>query len=227
MDKILEEIIFNKDSDYREFQKKLLPGVENILGLRGPEAKKIAKKYANTDTGKIFLSRLPHSCYDENLVHGYMLGYIKADVNEMERYIKDFLPCVDNWAVCDSMVCNLKNFFKNPKDVSDFIFECLKSDEIYTVRFALVSLLSYYVNSEYIDRIFRETTEIKNDEYYVKMAIAWLYSVCLVKEYDKTVSIMKKRILDSWTHNKAIQKSIESFRITDVKKDYLRTLKMK
>lgn len=227
MNKILEEIILNKDDGFKNFHAKLVPNVNNILGLRGPKAKEIAKKYANTDIGNDFLSSLPHTYYDENLVHGYMLGFLKTDMETLHEHIENFLPYIDNWAVCDSMVCGLKKYFKNIDCVSDFIFGCLKSDKIYTVRFGVVSLLSYYVNDRYIDRIFIETLKIRTDEYYIKMAVAWLYSVCLVKEYKKTLPIIENKLLDKWTHNKSIQKAIESFRITKEQKDYLRTLKIK
>lgn len=227
MNKILEEIILNKDEDYKAFHSKLVPNVSNILGLRGPKAKEIAKKYANTDIGNDFLNSLPHTYYDENLVHGYMLGYLKADTDTLKKQIVDLLPYVDNWAVCDSMVCGLKKFFKDIDKVSDFIFSCLKSDKVYTVRFGVVSLLSYYINDKYIDRVIESTLKIKSEEYYIKMAIAWLYSVCLVKQYEKTLPIIESKLLDKWTHNKAIQKAIESFRITKEQKEYLRTLKIK
>ena len=227
MRKILDEIILNKDDSYRAFHEKLVPTINNILGLRGPKAKEIAKKYANTDTGNEFLNSLPHTYYDENLVHGYMLGYLNADTEALKSRIVDFLPYVDNWAVCDSMVCGLKRFFKDIDKVADFIFSCLKSDKIYTVRFGIVSLLSYYINDKYIDRVIESTVNINSEEYYIKMANAWLYSVMLVKKYEKTLSIIENKLLDRWTHNKAIQKSIESFRITNEQKDYLRTLRSK
>ena len=227
MNKILEEIILNKDNGYKDFHSKLVPNIDNILGLRGPKAKEIAKKYANTDIGNDFLSSLPHTYYDENLVHGYMLGFLKTDMETLHEHIENFLPYVDNWAVCDSMVCGLKKYFKNIDYVSDFIFGCLKSDKVYTVRFGIVSLLCYYISDKYIGRIFTETLKIKTDEYYINMAVAWLYSVCLVKEYEKTLPIIENKLLDKWTHNKSIQKAIESFRITKEQKDYLRTLKIK
>lgn len=227
MSKILEEIILNKDSGYKDFQAKLVPTVDNILGLRGPKAKEIAKRYANTSTGNEFLITLPHTYYDENLVHGYMLGFLKLDNEALQNHVESFLPYVDNWAVCDSTVCGLKRYFKNTDTVSNFIFGCLKGDKTYTVRFGVVSLLTYYVNEKYIDRIFEETLKIKSDEYYVKMAVAWLYSVCLVKQYEKTLPIIENKLLDKWTHNKSIQKAIESFRITKEQKEYLKTLKIK
>lgn len=227
MNKILEEIILQKEESYKDFQSKLIPGIDNILGLRGPLAKVIAKKYANTDTGKEFLKSLPHTYYDENLVHGYMLGFLKCDFEEIQSYINDFLPYVDNWAVCDSMVSGLKSYFKNIDKASGDVFACLKSEKTYTVRFGLVSLLCYYINDTYVDKIFEETLKIKSDEYYINMAIAWLYSVCLVKNYDKTLPIIENKLLDKWTHNKSIQKAKESFRITKEQKEYLNTLKIK
>ena len=204
-----------------------MPNVSNILGLRGPIAKGIAKKYANTDTGDDFLNSLPHTYYDENLVHGYMLGYLKSDTDTLKKRIVDLLPYVDNWAVCDSMVCGLKKFFKDIDKVADFIFSCLKSDKVYTARFGVVSLLSYYINDKYIDRVIESTLKIKTEEYYIKMAIAWLYSVCLVKQYEKTLPIIEGKLLDKWTHNKAIQKAQESFRITKEQKSYLKSLKVR
>ena len=227
MNKILEEIILQKDETYKDFQSKLIPGIDNILGLRGPLAKVIAKKYANTDTGKTFLKSLPHTYYDENLVHGYMLGFLKCGLEELQGYINDFLPCVDNWAVCDSMVSGLKIYFKDIDKASDYVFACLKSEKTYTVRFGLVSLLCYYINDTYVDKIFEETLKIKSEEYYIKMAIAWLYSVCLVKCYEKTIPIIENKLLDKWTHNKSIQKARESFRITKEQKEYINTLKIK
>lgn len=227
MNKILNEIFLNTDEGYKEFHSKLVPNVNNIIGLRGPVAKSIAKKYANTDTGVDFLNSLPHTYYDENLVHGYMLGYLKDDIDTIKGYLVSFLKYVDNWAVCDSMVCGLKRFFKSPDNVADFIFSCLSSDKTYTVRFGIVSLLSYYINDKYIDRVIECVGKIKSEEYYIKMSIAWLFSVCLVKQYDKAIGVIENGLLDKWTHNKAIQKSIESFRITGEQKEYLRTLKIK
>lgn len=224
---ILNEILLNKDDSYKSFHSKLVPNVDNILGLRGPIAKAIAKKYANTDTGNAFLDSLPHTYYDEHLVHGYMLGYLKEDTEALKNRIVAFLPYVDNWAVCDSMVCGLKRFFKDINDVAEFIFSCLKGDKPYTVRFGIVSLLSYYINDQYIDRVIESTLEVQSEEYYIKMAIAWLYSVCLVKQYDKTIKIIEEKRLDKWTHNKSIQKSIESFRISNEQKSYLKSLKIR
>ncbi|MBQ7789342.1 MAG: DNA alkylation repair protein [Clostridia bacterium] len=218
---ILDEIVALCDNQYKEFSKKLIPGCDNILGLRAPFARAIAKKYANTPIGSEFLSALPHKYHDENMVHAYMLGMQKDDTEKSKKMLIDFLPYVTNWAVCDSLCMSLKRFFKKPELVYDFVLECLKSDKTYTVRFGLVSLLDYYVDKKHIDDLIRISTNIKSEEYYINMALAWLLSVMLVKEYENTVVIFEKRLLPKWVHNKAIQKAKESYRINKEKKEYL------
>lgn len=221
---ILDEIFANQDIAYRDFHSRLVPNVKNLIGLRGPVAKKIAKKYANTSTGKEFISTLPHTYYEENLIHGYMLGFLKSDI---ERSLTSFLPYVDNWAVCDSMTSNLKRFFKDREGALSIVKSSLASKHTYTIRFGIVALICYYVEPNYIDFVLREALKIKSNEYYINMANAWLISVCLVKQYDKTIKIIEQKALDKWTHNKAIQKAIESYRIDKEAKNYLRSLKIK
>lgn len=224
MNIILDEIYQNQDIEYRAFHARLVPNVNNLIGLRGPIAKKIAKKYANTSTGTDFLNSLPHVYYEENLIHGYMLGFTKGDITSL---LFAFLPYVDNWAVCDSMVGNLKAFFKCKEKAQEVVKIALASEHTYMVRFGLVALLSYYTNPEYIDFVLECALKISSEEYYIKMANAWLISVCLVKEYEKTIVLLKQKKLDKWTHNKSIQKAIESYRIDNKTKDYLRSLKIK
>ena len=224
MSAVLDEIFANQDIGYKEFFSKLVPNVKNILGLRAPVAKGIAKKYADTAIGQDFLNSLPHTYYEENLVHGYMLGFLKD--NQEEQLLK-FLPYVDNWGVCDSMVSNLKQFFKCTDQRLVLVKDSLNSKHDFIIRFALVALLNYYVEPKYIDFVLQSAKAVSSDEYYVKMANAWLISVCLVKEYDITVKLLEERALDKWTHNKAIQKAIESYRITNEQKNYLRSIKIK
>lgn len=224
MNEILDEILANQDLEYRDFHARLVPNVNNLLGLRGPIAKKIAKKYVNTDTGEVFLNSLPHTYYEENLIHGYMLGFLKESINSR---LEKFLPHIDNWAVCDSMVANLKKAFKDKDKMLPLLEKCLESKKEYYVRFALVSLLSYYIEPEYMPLVLKHIKEVTNQEYYVKMANAWLISVCLVKEYERTLPLIREMSLDKWTHNKAIQKACESYRISKEIKDYLRSLKIK
>ena len=222
---IANELILNADEKYRQFHSSLVLGVENILGVRAPITRAIAKKYANTDTGKHFMASLPHKFYDEYMVHGYMIGYLKCDSESKKKYIRELLPFIDNWAVCDSCVSNLKTFFKKPDEVFGFVKELLRSDKEYSIRFALVCLLSYYVDDDHIDEMLELTSKVTNASYYVKMAQAWLISVALVKEYDRTLPILTENMLDIWVHNKAIAKAKESIRIDKETKTYLTSLK--
>ena len=218
----MQKIFANQDTGYREFHSRLVPTVKNLIGLRAPIAKKIAKKYANTSTGQDFLNSLPHTYYEENLIHGYMLGFLKDD---QETQLVKFLPYVDNWGVCDSMVSNLKQLFKSADQRLPLVKNMLKSEHDFTVRVALVLLLNYYIEPKYLDFVLQSALCVSREEYYVKMANAWLISVCLVKEYERTVKLLEKGLLDKWTHNKAIQKATESYRITNEQKNYLRSLK--
>ncbi len=229
METILNELLACADSDYKSFQSKLIPTVSKdlVLGVRAPMAQKIAKKYANTDTGMLFLSSLPHKYYDEYILHAFMLGYQKCSISEKEVLIKAILPFVDNWAVCDGLCAHLKDFFKNPDDVYGFVLQCTKSHQPYTVRFGLVCLLNYYIDKKYIDDIFKICKETKSQEYYVNMALAWLISFCLIKEYALSLPLLEQKCLDRFVQNKSIQKALESYQIDDEKKMYLRSLKIK
>ena len=229
MTKILEEIINNADPAYKSFHQKLIPTVdpECVLGLRAPFAKAIAKKYASTSEGEAFLCNLPHKYYDENIVHAFMLGKTKCSVEELTEKIDEFLPYVDNWAVCDGLSAHLKNFFKKPDLVYGFVRYCVGSARTYTVRFGLVCLLNYYIDKEHIEDILQICQSIKSDEYYINMAIAWLLSFCLIKEYERTLPLIERCVLPKWVHNKAIQKAKESYRITKEQKDYLNSLKFR
>ncbi len=229
MTKILEEIINNADPAYKSFHQKLIPTVdpECVLGLRAPLAQAIAKKYANASEGKAFLCNLPHKYYDENIVHAFMLGKLKCSQEELTEKIAEFLPYVDNWAVCDGLSAHLKNFFKKPDLVYGFVRYCVGSARTYTVRFGLVCLLNYYIGKEHIEDILQICQSIKSDEYYINMAIAWLLSFCLIKEYEKTLPLIERCVLPKWVHNKAIQKAKESYRITKEQKDYLNSLKFR
>lgn len=229
MDIILNEIIKTADANYKSFQKKLLPTIneDTILGLRAPNAHKIAKKYAGTAEGEEFLSSLPHKYYDENIVHAFILGASKLSNDAMRDKIIDFLPYVDNWAVCDGLVSHLKRFFSSKEKEYDFVFSCLESEHAYTVRFALVALLTYYINGEYIDRLLSIVKAVKSNEYYINMALAWLVSFMLIKEYEKTLPLIERGELDTWVHNKSIQKACESYQISNEQKSYLKRFKRK
>ncbi len=224
---IINELKGKADAGYKKFHSALIPGVENILGVRIPEIRKIAKRYANTEEGFEFLSALPHEYYDEYMLHGIMIGYAKAEYGVIEKYLLDFLPYIDNWAVCDSFVSSLKCFFNDREKGFELVKVLVGADATYKIRFALVCLLSYYIDESHIDEVIRLTLSVSKEDYYVKMAQAWLISVCLVKQYDRTVRILEDRLLSPWVHNKSIQKAKESFRISNERKAYLNCLKVK
>ncbi len=227
MDTILNEILENADEGYKAFQSRLIPTIDpnSVLGLRAPRAQAIAKKYANSEAGEKFLSSLPHKYYDENIVHAFMLGKLKAPKEVLKKRLVEFLPYVDNWAVCDGLVAHFKEFYRDKETAFEFALACTNSKEAYTIRFGLVSLLSYYVDGEHIDMLASVASRVKSEEYYVNMANAWLISFMLIKEYEKTLPLLKSNALDAWVHNKAIQKARESFRISVKQKSFLKTLR--
>lgn len=229
MNTILDEIKEKADLAYKEFHKKLIPTVDEntLLGIRAPLAMAIAKKYVNTRVGDEFLSSLPHKYYDENIVHAFMLGLLKGERCHILQKVALFLPYVDNWAVCDGLCSHLKWLFKDASSLYSFVVECTKSKSVYTARFGLVCLLNYYIDDVHIDEILNACTIISTNEYYINMAVAWLVSFCLIKQYERTLPIILNKALPVWIHNKAIQKAIESYRIDKDKKSYLRSLRIK
>ena len=229
METILNELISVADPSYKEFQAKLIPTIDkkSILGVRAPVAHKIAKKYAGTTVGSEFLNTLPHKYYDENIVHAFMLGKLKCGSEELKHKVTEFLPYIDNWAVCDGLCSHIKRIFESKEDLFPFVLSCVDSCAPYTVRFGLVCLLNYYIERNYIERVLEIAKRVKNDEYYVNMAVAWLVSFCLIKEYSSTLPLIESKCLDKWVHNKSIQKACESYQIDKNKKDYLRSLKIK
>ena len=229
MNIITSELMSASDEKCKDFHSKLVPNIDKntILGVRAPVCKSIAKKYANTPEAQEFIDTLPHKYYDEGITHGYMLGYLKLPLNELKERVKKLLPYMDNWAIVDTSVSNLKNFFKNPDDVFDFVKETLNSNHEYTVRFGIVSLLCYYLTPKYVTESMDLVSKIRSDKFYIKMAQAWFFATALTKFYDLALPYIQNNTLDAWTHNKSIQKARESFRITNDKKEYLNTLKIK
>lgn len=224
---ILDELIGCADTSYRDFHARLIPTIDKdtILGVRGPICKTIAKKYVSSPQGEELLHTLPHRYYDENLTHAYMLGFIDTDNAQAE--IEEFLPYMDNWAVVDCCVSNLKKFFKSPDSVLDFVKSTLKSDREYIVRFGIVSLLCYYLTDTHAKTAIELVKGIKSDKFYIKMAQAWFFATALSKYYELALPVIEGAELDAWTHNKAIQKARESYRVCPEAKKYLNTLKVK
>lgn len=225
-DKVVENLFELQDLDYKNFQKKLMPTIsaDDIIGIRIPVLRKFAKEFARTKYKEDFLNNLPHKYYDENNLHALLIENIKEYDKCIEK-LELFLPYIDNWATCDLL--SPKIFKNHPKKVYQKIKIWIKSKNTYTVRFAIVTLLSNYLDDEFKEEMLEIVKGVKSKEYYINMAIAWYFSIALVKQYDSAIKIIEEKSLDKFVHNKSIQKAIESYRIDKKTKDYLRTLKIK
>ncbi|MEA4932734.1 MAG: DNA alkylation repair protein [Lawsonibacter sp.] len=215
-----------QDPKYKDFQCKLMPTVnpETVIGVRTPELRKLAKDYSKSPEAIIFLKILPHRYYEENNLHGFPIETIK-DYDAAIAAVDAFLPYIDNWATCDLL--SLKLFKKHLPELYEKIKVWLKSDKTYTVRFGIGMLMSFYLDEHFKPEMLALVAGVRSDEYYINMMIAWYFATALAKQYDETIPYIREQRLEKWTHNKAIQKAIESYRISDEFKVYLRTLKIK
>ena len=194
-----------------------------MIGVRTKELRKYAKRLIKEDY-KSFLDELPHNYFDENQLHAFIISEIK-DYNECINYIDKFLPYVDNWATCDQL--SPKIFKKNKDLLLDKIKEWIKSKDTYTIRFGIRMLMQYYLDDNFKDKYLEWIISIKSNEYYVNMMIAWFFATALAKQYDSVIKVIEEKKLDVWIHNKTIQKAVESYRITNDQKEYLKKLKRK
>ena len=208
-----------KDDEYKKFNEKIIK-TNNIIGVRIPILKKIAKEISKLDY-LTFIKNNKHKYYEEIILHGLVITYLKDYAISIKMF-DEYINYVNSWATCDIVVANFKIINKNLDKCLIKIKEYLKSNKSFIKRVGIVSLF-YYLNDEYIDEVLDMVNCIKSDDYYVKMAIAWFISICLIKYYNKTLLFLKNCNLDDWTYNKALQKAIESYRIKN--KDYLKKLK--
>lgn len=222
-EEIKQELLALQDLKYRSFQQKSVPNIpkESIIGVRTPQLRKLAKKYADHEELEAFLKSLPHDTYEENMVHVFILSDIK-DYEKCIDHVECFLPYLNNWATCDQPT--FKCFTKNLSDLEKRIEVWLKSDSVYTIRFAIVSLMKYYLGDRFSIQYADWVAQVKNDDYYVKMAVAWYFATALAKQYDAVIPYLENRMLTKDVHKKTIQKAIESYRISDERKKYLRLL---
>ncbi|MBO5230740.1 MAG: DNA alkylation repair protein [Clostridia bacterium] len=224
-EKYIRDRLFKlQDLKYREFHSRLMPTVEKsrVIGVRTPELRKLAKELKNTSHAEDFLKKLPHKYYEENNLHAFLIEEIK-DYDSCVEELNKFLPFVDNWATCDMM--RPKIFKKNLDKLLPQIKSWIDSDKTYTVRFGMECLMLYYLDEHFSPEYPEIICKIRSEEYYVKMMQAWYFATALAKRYDDIVLYLEQNRLDSDTHNKAIQKAVESYRITPEQKAYLRTLK--
>lgn len=215
-----------QDIEYRDFQVKLIPGYSTdcMIGVRTPELRKYSKKMIKENNYISFLDELPHKYFDENQLHGFIISEIK-DYDTCINYLNKFLPYIDNWATCDQT--SPKVFKKHHKELLKHIKIWIKSKKTYTIRFGIGMLMQHFLDEDFKEEYLELVSSIRSNEYYVNMMIAWYFATALAKQYEKTISYIENKKLDVWTHNKAIQKAIESYRITQEQKDYLRGLKIK
>lgn len=224
--KVQQDLFTMQDLKYRDFHAKLMPTVDkdSVIGVRVPMLRVYAKKFGKTEEAKQFLEILPHQYYEENNLHGLLIDQMKDYELCIEELIR-FLPYINNWATCDILSVkavkgHLDSYIKN-------IYQWLESDYTYTIRFGINMLMRYYLEEEFKIEYPEKVAAIRSEEYYVNMVRAWYFATALAKKYDQVLPFLEEQKMDVWTHNKTIQKAIESYRITLEQKEYLRTLKIK
>ena len=221
---IREKLFSMADEKYKDFQAKLMPTVDKdkVIGVRTPALRSFTKEIYKAGEYEAFLSDLPHKYYEEDNLHALLIDKIK-DFDECVAEIEKLLPFIDNWATCDML--RPKVFKSEPEKLYEYICKWLCSDKVYTVRYGIGCLCSFYLDDNFRAEQLAMVAEIKSDEYYINMMIAWYFATALAKQYDSTVVYLQQRKLPEWVHRKTIQKAVESYRISDETKMYLRSLR--
>lgn len=226
MKEVQEQLFALQDLKYRDFHSKLMPNIskENVIGIRVPVLRKFAKNFAKDPQLQDFLQELPHQYYEENNLHMLLITQIK-DYETCLREVNRFLPYIDNWATCDLLAVKT---VKNHLDLYiNEVYRWIESDQPYTIRFGVNMLMKYYLEDNFKIEYPEKVAAIRSEEYYVNMVRAWYFATALAKQYEQILPFLEERRMDLWTHNKTIQKAIESYRITSEQKEYLRTLRIK
>lgn len=223
---IRKELKKLQDKGYREMQVTIIPTLEadSIIGVRTPALRQLAKELAKREDISEFLSDLPHKFFEENQLHAFILSGMK-DAESCIRLVDEFLPYVDNWATCDQM--SPKVFKKHKQLLLEYVDKWIRSEHTYVKRFAIGMLMEHFLDEDFKTSYLTKVSKIRSEEYYVNMMIAWYFATALAKQYEDTLPFIEKQKLDKWTHNKSIQKAVESYRITPEQKEYLKTLKRK
>lgn len=223
---IRKQIFEHIDPEYQKFSAALIPNIDNVLGVRLPELRKIAKKIAKDDW-RTYLKTAENEYFEEIMLQGMVIGYAKADINEHLSYVGSFVPKIDNWSVCDSFCIGLKFTKEHREVVWGFLQPYLLSGKEYEVRFGVVMLLDFYIEDGYINKVLKLLDDIKHNGFYAKMAVAWAISICYIKFPDLTMDYLKHNTLDDFTYNKALQKITESYRVDKETKAIIRSMKRK
>ena len=225
-EKIVEELFRMQDKDYALMQTKIIPTVaaDRIIGVRTPALRTFAKSLYKDSDIDAFLSSVPHQYFDEDQLHAFILS-LEKNFDKCIAEVDAFLPYIDNWATCDQL--SPKVFKKEPEKLLPHIQSWIKSDRTYTVRFAIGMLMQHFLDERFDVKDADLAAAVRSEEYYVNMMIAWYFATALAKQYESILPYLEEKRLDDWVHNKAIQKSVESYRITDEQKTYLKTLKVR
>ena len=213
-----------QDKDYKDFQSKLIPNIspDTIIGVRTPALRKYAKESLGILDAELFMEDLPHEHFEEYAIHGFLVERLK-DFDEVIARLDALLPHIDNWANCDQLTP--KVFKKNTDKLLPHVMRWISSDLTYTKRFAIRMLMNFYLDEDFDSSYLDTVAKIRSDEYYVKMMVAWYLATALAKQYTDAVKVLENNLLDPWTHNKTIQKALESYRVSQEQKEYLKSLK--
>lgn len=226
-EKLQAELLALQDLQYQKFHSSLLPGVENIIGVRMPVLRKLAKEILKGDWQSYFDAEIskPSKFYEEDIIQALLIGTSKITWQERQVYIRTFVPKISNWAVCDLFCSTLKEAQKYPQEYWQLVAPYFNSSNAYDLRFVSVMLLSYFTNDIYAKEALKILQSIKHDDYYVKMSVAWAISILYIKQPQLTLNLLQDNSLDDFTHNKAIQKIRESFRVSEEGKEMLKVLR--
>lgn len=221
---IRNELYENSEEGYKKFHSSLVPGISNILGVRVPKLREIAKRAAKGDYRE-FIEHVDTQVYEELMLWGMILGYAKLSAEERKKELEKFIPHINNWAICDCSCATYKFMRDFPKEWMPFIQSYLCSTQEYEIRFAVVCLLDFFINETYIEQVLDLLLQVHHEGYYVKMAVAWAISLCFVKFEEKTMNYLKNNKLDDFTYNKSLQKICESLRVDKDTKAIIKSMK--
>jgi len=224
---VRQDLIKLQDVKFKKFHSSLCPGTTNIIGIKIPILREYAKNLYKNKNSKEYIFFNDTKYYEEVMIQAILIGLNKnIDINEIFKMITNFVPKIDNWAICDTFCCGLKVINKNKESFWNFIQPYLKSNKEFELRFAIVIILNYFIDDKYINKVLKILDNIKHDGYYVKMAIAWAISIAFIKFQDVTMNYLKDNNLDNWTYNKSLQKITESLRVSSCTKELIKKMKI-
>lgn len=225
MNSLQKQLFELQDLKYRDFHSKLLPGIdkEKIIGIRTPQLRKFAKEFAKTEEAVLFLQELPHTYYEENNLHMMLVSWMK-DYGACLKEVRRFLPYIDNWATCDLPLP--KCFEKHKTELLPEIQSWIMDTHTYTIRYGIGVLMRLYLDESFLPEFPELVAQVRSEEYYVNMMIAWYMATALAKQWETIIPYIEQKKLPEWVHRKTIQKAVESYRITPEQKAYLKTFRL-